>query len=393
VIDAAALAGRVRAWGESVDWKGWDPYDALESPAAPALTLRTAFGRRALTQLVKRSPVNLRPILGVPKARNAKAIALVGAGYAHLAAAGDETAIDPARRWLDWVSDHAGPSGAWSYHFDVHTRFFTYDRRTPNAIATSFALHALEDGAELLEDERWHPAIARGAAFLASTLYVPGDAPFFRYVPGDTQLIHNANLLAASALWRAARLTGDGALADGVPAAVETSLAAQADDGSWRYAETAHGAWIDNFHTAYVLESLAHLVDAVPDARAAAVRGARFWSDALFLEDGTPRYSTTSTYPLDAHCYASAIDAWTALSGLYPGALGRARLVAARLAASMIASDGHVYFQRRPRWTNRTPFVRWTAAPAFRALAALALAERTHAGGHTAPHARLDRSR
>ena len=31
----------IRRWGEARDWRGYDPYDALNSPFAPVLTLGT----------------------------------------------------------------------------------------------------------------------------------------------------------------------------------------------------------------------------------------------------------------------------------------------------------------------------------------------------------------
>ena len=84
-IDGAVDA--IRAWGERCDWTGWDPYDALNSPFAPALTLGRPLGRRLLTQVVKGSPVNLRPLLRIPQERDAKGVALAASAYARLAAA------------------------------------------------------------------------------------------------------------------------------------------------------------------------------------------------------------------------------------------------------------------------------------------------------------------
>ena len=101
-----------------------------------------------------------------------------------------------------------------------------------------------------------------------------------------------------------------------------TRLRAQRADGSWPYSE-AHG-WVDNFHTAYVLESLSHC-EGVEDALA---RGAEYWRRELFDADGRPRYFPDSRLPLDAHSYASAVDAYLAL-GDDPraGALGQASVV------------------------------------------------------------------
>ena len=59
------------------DWAGYDPYDALNSRVfnfSPFAKSRVC--RIAITQIVKRLPVNPRPLLLVPQKQNPKAIAL-----------------------------------------------------------------------------------------------------------------------------------------------------------------------------------------------------------------------------------------------------------------------------------------------------------------------------
>jgi hypothetical protein len=59
------------------DWSGYDPYDALNSKLLrylPFLNFRVF--RIGLTQLLKRSPINIRPLLLIPKMQNPKALAL-----------------------------------------------------------------------------------------------------------------------------------------------------------------------------------------------------------------------------------------------------------------------------------------------------------------------------
>jgi len=59
------------------DWAGYDPYDALNSKILKFLPfLDFRLFRLGLTQILKRSPVNFRPLLLVPKTENPKAIAL-----------------------------------------------------------------------------------------------------------------------------------------------------------------------------------------------------------------------------------------------------------------------------------------------------------------------------
>jgi hypothetical protein len=354
----------MRAWGEARDWKGYDPFDGLNSPAAPVITLGTKLGRRVLTQAVKLSPLNLRPFLRVKPGWNAKALGLVASGYARLfAATGDEGARREAERWLSWLKEHhsGDASGmAWGYHFDVQTRFFSYPRYAPNTIATCFVAQAFLDGCELLSDDSWRePAVAAARYLEANMLASEG---YFCYLRGEKELVHNANALACAVLVRAG-------YSETARRALEKSLSAQRDDGSWPYTEGPRGNWIDNFHTAYVLESLAVCESVIPDVQNALERGLDYWERQLFLADGTPKWTVDRVYPIDAHCYASAIDAWLAVGRLEP-ALQTARL----LVEHMLDPAGYVWFQKRRLWTNRVPLIRWTTAPSFRALAGVLLA-------------------
>jgi hypothetical protein len=373
-------ASRIRAWGEARDWRGYDPYDALNSPLAPYLTLRTRAGRRALTQAVKLSPVNLRPALRIKPAWNAKAIAIVASGYARLwAAHRDEEARVQARRWLGWlVANSTADTGlGWGYHFDVQTRFFAYRAGTPNVIATSFAAHALLDGRELLGEPEWGEAAERTCAFLTDRLLDESDGrAYFRYLHAERELVHNANVLGGSVCARTARLTGRDDLLEPVRAILPATLGAQRPDGSWPYAEgEAHG-WTDNFHTAYVLEALIACSDVEPGIRPALERGFDFWEQNLFTADGTPKYLADRLLPVDTHNHSQAIETWLAAASWREGAAERARRCAEQLVRDWLAPDGHIGFQRRRLWTSRVPFVRWTTAPAFRALARLELVEK-----------------
>jgi hypothetical protein len=365
VADAVA---RIRAWGEERDWRGYDPYDGLNSPLARVLSAGPPLGRRVLTQAVKLSPVNLRPALGIRPGWNAKAIGLVASAYARL---GER---EPALRWARWLAEHPaeGTSAAWGYHFEVQTRVFRYARGTPNTIATSFVAQALLDAHDLLGDDEAGRLALDAAAFLVERMLAEGSGgPHFRYLPGEGELVHNANLLACAAVARAAWAYGESTLLDHVREPVATTLAAQREDGSWPYADAARHDWVDNFHTAYVLDALAECARSMTGLDEALERGVDFWERELFLEDGTPKYFPDRPLPLDAHCYATAIDTWLALAGRRPEALERAERLALLLIDRMLDPRGFVHFQRRRLWTSRVPLVRWTTAPSFRALAGL----------------------
>ena len=125
------------------------------------------------------------------------------------------------------------------------------------------------------------------------------DRPFFRYVPEERELVHNANLLACSVVVRTAALR-DEPLDERVAAAVATSVEAQRADGSWAYSAGPVGDWVDNFHTGYVLESLGHCTALVEGLEPALERGFDYWERELFLPTGEPKPAPEA--PLPGRC-------------------------------------------------------------------------------------------
>src|SRR5712691_8769474 len=58
-------------WLERHHYTGYEPFDGLNSFLRP-LTLDSKVGRQLLLQLVKRSPINVRPWLGIRAATSSK---------------------------------------------------------------------------------------------------------------------------------------------------------------------------------------------------------------------------------------------------------------------------------------------------------------------------------
>ena len=74
---ALDVASKLLAYCRANDWAGYDPYDALNSGLFNSLPLSdTRLFRLVFTQALKRSPVNLRPLLRVERTQNPKGLAL-----------------------------------------------------------------------------------------------------------------------------------------------------------------------------------------------------------------------------------------------------------------------------------------------------------------------------
>jgi len=111
-------------------------------------------------QTVKRSPLDLRPVLGIRPDDDPASLAWVLA--AHCAA--EFVAPDVRSRQIDALvarilelRSPAYEEPCWGYHYDMQSRVFFYPKGDPNVIATTFVgqalmdVHDLRGGGDLLE--------------------------------------------------------------------------------------------------------------------------------------------------------------------------------------------------------------------------------------------------
>lgn len=394
-VESAALLDRVEpvfdrllTRCEADDWSGYDPYDALRSPLIRALSFGSKWPRIAWIQLVKRSPVNLRPWLGVPKGVNPKALGLAARA---LVVEGTTRGIDRRAdvtallHRLDSLRSPGTTGSGWGYNFDWQSRAFFVPKGTPSIVCTTFVAHAYLDAYRAFGEAEWLDRAREACEFILVDLHrtLGPDASYcFSYTPVDESRVHNASMLGAELLARVARETGESALVDAALAATRYTVAAQADDGSWPYGEAGNQQWIDSFHTGFVLVSLAEVIEAcgAPAWNTVLEKGHRFYRDRFFLEDGTPCYYPDRPYPIDIHSAAQALVTFARLDEQDPDARAYARRVARWTIDHMLGADGRFHFQKHERWTNRISFIRWSQAWMVYGLARHIARERGTAG-------------
>ena len=389
---ATELATRLERFGDARAWAGTDPYEALNATVIPGPLRRSVMGRRLVIQAVKRSPLNLRPVLGIRPEANAASVAWAVSAYVRNGFLAPDVARERLRAAAALLMSlrQPAPELAFGYHFDFQSRVFFYPRGMPNTIATAFAGMALLDAAESLgDDELFEAACATGHFFLDCVPRTSADGgAYFGYLPGDRSPIHNSSLLAAALL---ARLAGTGSqrageMDDAARSALGWTLHHQRADGSWPYGEKHDLGWVDNFHTGYVLDAIriclaSGVGDA--DARESLVLGTRYFREHLVREDGAPKYYSTRLLPLDAQCVAQSIQTLSLAAGDDPDAGELAWRVLAFARGRMMRADGLPLFQRRRLWANRTPHMRWVVAPMLLALSHLLITD-SHKNGVSA---------
>ncbi len=258
------------SWCQQQDFAGHDPFDGLNSRLFQLTPLAKSRNSRFVwSQVVKRSPIDLRGVARVPRERNAKGIALFAlAQLANHRRLKTDESESKARALLSSLISLKldGYSGAsWGYNFDWQSRNFFAPRDTPTVVPTAFAARALIEAAHEFQSDEYLQTARSTCNFLLHDLPRTVDTPqelCFSYAPQTNTRIFNASLLAAEVLASVGYSTGDASLCEAAERAARYVINRQRNDGSWSYGTESSQSWIDNFHTAYVLFSLKRIVDA-----------------------------------------------------------------------------------------------------------------------------------
>lgn len=382
---------KLKAYCEAEDFRGWDPYDGLNSKVFKAIPFvgKSAIARLVWIQLFKRNPINLRRIMLVPKQRNAKGIGLFLRGYCALWRAvdgdeglakfyGDKQSIECRIKDLaDWLVDNAsqGFSGAaWGYDFPWQCRReFLFPAYEPTVVATYFCAGALFDAYEISGEERYKEFALSSAEFvkhdLRRTPYSDGVIISYSKLPGN-DTIFNASLLGSALLARCYHYSKDEECLNLARQSVKACCDAQCADGSWTYGVKSVTGWIDSFHTGYNLMALKEYMRYSDDCEheAAIARGWEYYRNNFFMEDGSPKYYHNRQYPIDIHCVGQLFVTLSCL-GKYDKEVDLAEKVMNWASANMWNDKGYYYYQIKQGLSSKISYMRWSNAFMFAALA------------------------
>lgn len=360
--------GELYDWCRSEDFAGYDPFDGLNSEYFRRLPFRhLATARLLFLQVVKRYPVNLRPLLRVSRGVNPKGVALFAlAELSRFRTTGEEEHRVRAQAFLSQLKDLRLPlpegQAAWGYNFDWQSRAFYAPRGTPTIVPTAFAAKAFAANGDL-------DLLGDVCRFIESGLnrsVDSADEVCFSYTPVDRSEIFNASLLAAECLAEFGSRKGDLERVQLASRAARFVLGRQRGDGAWTYGPKLRHSWVDSFHTAFILLSLHRIGGFVPEVREEARermrRGLGFFIGNMFLEDGTPKYFDSEVFPVDIHSAAAAVAALSELGGEDPRCLPLAAKVLDWTIDRMRDPSGYFYYQVRRKGVVKTPFMRWGEA-------------------------------
>lgn len=373
------------------EFKGYDPYDGLNSKIFQAIPLLSGnrLARLAWIQAFKRFPINLRPLLGVKKEYNPKALGLFLSSYCSL------YKLEPKQEYLEKIKflskqllqlKSEGWSGAcWGYNFDWQARAFFQPKHTPTVVATTFIGSALLDAYEVCADQRLLDNARSACDFILKDLNRTHDNSgnfAFSYSPLDKSVVFNASLLGSRLLARVYSFTNEEELIKAARQSVAFCCSYQHENGSWAYGTYHFHQWIDNFHTGYNLECISDYMRFSGDFafEAQVEKGFKYYIETFFTEEGIPKYYSNSTYPVDVHAPAQMVITIAKL-GKFTEQKALLDKVLHWTIEHMQSDKGYFYYQINKYFSSKIPYMRWAQAWMFYALSTYLVYDQNNEAG------------
>ncbi len=368
------------------EFKGYSLYDSHNS-----IIPFQKLGRKISfysNQIIKRSPLNFRPLIGVQKGINPKGYGLFLNAYVKMKLIGsllDEELLDNLNhKFFNWLVENAskGYSGyCWGYNYDwPKKKGKMIPAYTPSGVVTGFISRAIFSYFNVYKVDKAKKIISSAASFVINDLYL-SDTKYglcFSYTPLERDLTINANLLAAEILAYDDYLNNKQEHLDLIKGALEFTKSLQNEDGSWFYRydiKTFEPKKQIDFHQGYVLETLANILKLYSikeDVYEKCInKGLEYYYKNQFSSDGAGYWRFPSKWPIDIHNQSQGIITFSRFSDKDEKYLTFAKRIAEWTINNMLGPRGNFYYQKWPFLTNKVNYLRWNQAWMLSALTTL----------------------
>jgi hypothetical protein len=361
---------------EDEQFKGYDPYDGLESPLWKLPLMKDADKVQFyFQQLVKRSPLNIRPLLFIRKGLNPVTLGLALQAYTdYYRHTGNPDFLNKAKglvTQLDALHTRGFSGHCWGYDFRWASRYALIPAGQPTVVATGIISNALFAFWQTTSDDKTAAMVNSAAKFVEKDLHRTSDSDgnfCFSYSPFDKEQVYNASLKGARILSQSYRISGKSSLKELSMKAVNWVVSKQEKSGAWKYSESKSGYKTDNYHTGYILDCLADCIEInqTPELNTALEMGRAYFLNNFFEISGQPKFYDKAIWPADCTSGGQAI-----LSLLKMKRKPEALKTAHWMINNMQSEKGFFYFRRYNNHVEKTSFMRWSNAWMLASLSAL----------------------
>ena len=363
---------KLKNYIESEQFKGYDPYDTLNS-FIPFQKMGKWVAVLA-TQFQKRNPINIRPLLGIKKFNSTKGMGLLLKAYIKLFILTNDkelvTSIESIKDWLIENKTFYNNDFCWGYDYPYSTPKKQIKKGFPTVIHHSYIIDGLYEYYKFSEDPKIKKIIIEGADFIINNIPIikMGEAVCFGYNPQSDDCCYNASLHAAKCLAIADKLNQSNKYLPLIKKAIDLVVLKQKEDGVWYYSEDIKGnerKQID-FHQGFILESIYDISALIgyssPHWQKAIKKGLKFYKEKQFFSNGKSKWRLPKIYPVDIHNQAQGIITFSKLNNYDPSLLGFAKTIVNWTIINMQSKKGYFYYRNFKYYKNKISYMRWSQA-------------------------------
>ena len=367
---------------ESENFKGYDPYDTLNSPI-PFHWLGK-WGPVLAIQFQKRNPFNIRKLLGIKKAHNPKAMGLFLQAYSlmyqqinpvsiPIAIVEGEETLQKMEFFFNWLLENRTKGYVefcWGYNFDWASPVKFLEKNSPTIVVSGFIAKGIFEYYQATQNPKAVEVLKSIADFTQNQLAWTKTEKGFcvSYSTEATDCCYNANMLGAELFARLFYLTKEEKYKELAQKMTDFIVAHQQTDGHWNYSidiKTGKERTQIDFHQGYVLDSI-HYVNRYcgenEEYKKALKLGAEYYFTKQFNQNGQSIFRVPIEYPVEIHNQSQGIITFTRLAYLSDNYANFATTIAAWTIQNMQNKKGYFYYKKYPFYTIKTPFMRWSNA-------------------------------
>ena len=374
---------KVRSFIEKVKFKGYDPYDTLNS-FIPLDKMGKWVSAIAI-QIQKRNPVNIRPLLGIKKGINPKSHGLLLYAYSLQYEMNNDEKIrkimDELFTWL--IENYSkGYSGyCWGYNFGWANPGKYVKPYVPNIVATSFVGKGIFQYYLTTKDEKAKEVLISITDFLLKDLPKAETERglCISYTPVLKDACFNATLLGGEILSKAYSLNGDEELKNKAKSIIDFVVSYQLPSGLWNYEvdiETGKELPQTDFHQGYNVECISEICKYAgfdeEKYKNSISKGLEYYRKEQFYHNGQSLWRLPKIYPVEIHNQSQGIITFALLNKFNDEYLSFANKIAEWTIENMQdKTDGRFYFRKTKNYDIKIPYMRWSQAWMFLALTRL----------------------
>lgn len=385
-MDVKESLKQLQFYIESEKYKGYDPYDTLNSPI-PFHWLGK-WGPVLAIQFQKRNPFNIRKLLGIKKEHNPKAMGLFLHAYSiQYQQNKDEETLQKMEFFFNWLLENRTKGYdefCWGYNFDWASPAKFLKKSSPTIVVTGFIAKGIFEYYQAIKNPKAVEVLKSIGDFTKNKLAWTKNEKGFcvSYSTEATDCCYNANMLGAELFALLYYLTREVNYKELAQKMTDFTISHQQNDGHWNYSvdsKTGKERTQIDFHQGYVLDAI-HYVNKYCGEKEVYTNalkvGAAYYFSKQFNQNGQSIFRVPTAYPVEIHNQSQGIITFSRLSYLSDEYKAFSKVIAEWTMNNMQSRKGYFYYKKYPNYTIKTPFMRWSNAWMYLALSEITTSEK-----------------